>query len=114
MLHMKKAKKYKVTVDECFDFCVQSCCRQHGENCWLYPPLIKAYRQIFDCGGLNGVKLHSIEVWNGVDVVAGEIGYSIGGVYTSLSGFTLQDSAGTIQCCVVPKILRTVVLRFGI
>ena len=103
---IKKAKKYKITVDECFDFCLQSCCTQHGEHCWFYPALINAYRHIFECGGLNGVKMHSIEVWAGDDVVAGEVGYAVGGVYTSLSGFTLQDSAGTVQCCAVPKLLK--------
>ena len=44
---------------------------------------------------------------SGGEIVAGEIGYAVGGVYTSLSGFSFADSAGTIQCCAVAKMLQT-------
>jgi len=107
----KKSKKFRVTVDKCFDFCLQQCCVQHGDHCWFYPALIQSYRNIFDQndnGGVLGVTLHSIEVWsNSGSVVAGEVGYAVAGVYTSLSGFKLLDSAGTIQLSVVPAILQS-------
>ena len=54
--------------------------------------------------------MHSIELWDKEtgNLVAGEIGYAIGGVYTSLSGFRKPGtkSAGTIQCCCVAALLR--------
>ncbi len=107
----KKSKKFRVTVDKCFDFCIQQCCVQHGDHCWFYPALIQSYKSIFDQndkGGVLGVTLHSIEVWsNDGSVVAGEVGYAVAGVYTSLSGFKLLDSAGTIQLSVVPSILQS-------
>ena len=107
----KKSKNFYVSIDECFDFCIQQCCKQHGDHCWFYPALIQSYRHIFDRndqGGLLGVTMHSIEVWsNDGSVVAGEVGYAIAGVYTSLSGFKLLKSAGTIQLSVVPAILKS-------
>eukprot|EP00943_MAST-04B_sp_MAST-4B-sp1_P009247 g9247.t1 len=107
----KKSKKFYATVDECFDFCIQQCCKQHGDNCWFYPALIQSYKYIFnknDTGGVLGVTFHSIEVWsNDGSVVAGEVGYAVAGVYTSLSGFKLADSAGTIQLSIVPAILNS-------
>jgi Leu/Phe-tRNA-protein transferase len=103
----KRSSRFRVSVDECFDYCIKMCCEQHGDHCWFYPALIKAYKNIFRSpNGVNGVSMHSVEVWFGDDVVAGEIGYACGGVYTSLSGFSNKDSAGTIQCCCIPKLLK--------
>ena len=38
----------------------------------------------------------------------GEVGYTVGSSYTSLSGFRLSDAngAGTVQCCAVAKLLQ--------
>lgn len=103
----KRAKKFELTVDKCFDFCIQQCCKQHGEGCWFYPALIKAYRKIFyKPDQFKGIKMHSFELWSNGTVVAGEIGYAVGGVYTSVSGFRTIDSSGTIQCCCVAKVLE--------
>lgn len=96
---------------------------QHGESCWFYAPLTKAYREIHAHNNdisFFGVRMHSIELWQpeikAADgallkpkrLVAGELGYTVGGSYTSLSGFRLHDAdgAGTVQCCVLAKVLN--------
>lgn len=98
---------------------------QHGEDCWFYAPLTKAYRAIHSQNsdiGVYGIRIHSVEVWRSEHVaeddtgtvltskrlVAGEVGYTVGKSYTSLSGFRLSDAngAGTVQCCAVAKLLQ--------
>ena len=47
---------------------------------------------------LNGVTCHSIEIWNeSGDLVAGELGTSVGCIYTSLTGFYLESGTGSVQ-----------------
>ncbi|ETW02965.1 hypothetical protein H310_05406 [Aphanomyces invadans] len=97
----KKSKGFHLTFNTAFDSVVAGCHAQHGQA-WLYPPVVTAFRAM-----LNGVpvadqgrqvQLISVELWNDVnDLVAGELGYTNGAMYTSLTGFTGSNGAGTMQ-----------------
>jgi len=111
----KRAKHFDFTVDQAMNEVIKGCQVQHGKHCWFYAPLTKAYRhiqQLNSSGGLQGVRLHSCELWDNKTgkLVAGELGYAVGGIYTSLSGYREpgSKSAGTIQCCCTAIMLRRV------
>lgn len=86
----KKSSRYTITTNQAYEQVVAGCLEQHGES-WLYPPIIAAFDK------LHGVVVHSIELWEGDRLVAGELGYAFGQVYTSLTGFYFDSGTGTIQ-----------------
>ena len=91
------SRAYQLSVDTAFDEVVEKCLAQHGES-WLHPPIVDGFKRLFRCGGSGQVKMHSIEVKRGGKLVAGELGYSVGKTYCSLSGFTTVSGSGSVQC----------------
>jgi hypothetical protein len=52
----KRAKRFDVTCDTCFERVIRLCQEQHGEN-WLYPPIVAAFKAIHAAGpdGIDGL-----------------------------------------------------------
>jgi Leu/Phe-tRNA-protein transferase len=107
---MKKAKKFEFTADTAFAEVAAGIVKIHDHS-WFYPNLVKTFtrmNQAGENGWFNGrVRVHSFEVWQDNKLVAGECGYSCGKVYTSLSGFTFVDGAGTVQMYAMANHLKS-------
>jgi hypothetical protein len=116
---------------------VKLCVKLKGEN-WLCPLLQQAYIYLNKNQDSFRAKFHSMEVWDGDELIAGsffflhsdslerfsfylfilpfffplrayslgELGYVVGGIYTSLSGGCIRDSAGTTQLCLTGILLE--------
>jgi Leu/Phe-tRNA-protein transferase len=54
----KRAKKFRLTADKCFDEVIDRCVEQHGEN-WLYPPMRAAFRALHHWGQARDAKRFS-------------------------------------------------------
>eukprot|EP00045_Choanoeca_perplexa_P005504 m.46576 g.46576 ORF g.46576 m.46576 type:complete len:285 (+) comp13157_c0_seq9:115-969(+) len=99
----KKAKRYQMTINTAFDDVAEGCIDQHGYN-WL-GMVLGSLKQLHE-HPQHGVKVHSIEVWRENQLVAGELGTTVGSVYTSLTGFTRESGSGSVQLVTLCRLLQ--------
>lgn len=85
----------------------------HEGDCWLSDELAGAYlsgsKSKWQRGG---IAFHSVELWDAASgqLVAGEIGYTCGSMYSSCTGFALKDQypgAGTVQLAALGRWLAS-------
>lgn len=86
---------------------------QHGPACWLIPAYASLVHALAAKGASAGLEMHGVELWSQADnvLVAGELGYTIGRVYTSLSGFCSPNDSrfghfGSLQLVLLAERLR--------
>ncbi len=104
-------------VDDC-ERVIEHLVAYHGPDSWLIPPYRALLREL-PATGDPGFALRGTELWatkgmrgtTGERLIAGELGYTIGQTYTSLSGFcTTSDRHwrhyGTLQMVLLAERLR--------
>jgi len=113
----KRAAQFRTSVNEAFDEVVKMI-EKHtytstpGDS-WLTPQLSELYKTVNQLPERvrRGVRFYSFELWHkdSGKLAAGEIGYTVGAIYSSCTGFALKEEfpgSGTLQLCALGKLLQ--------
>jgi leucyl/phenylalanyl-tRNA--protein transferase len=98
-----KSGKYRVTFDQDFAGVIQGCATS-GEregNTWLTPAMIRAYCRMHALG-----HAHSVEAWQGDQLVGGAYGIAIGGLFAAESMFHRARDASKVALAHLVSRLR--------
>jgi Leu/Phe-tRNA-protein transferase len=84
----------------------------HCDGNWIHEPYQSLVRELAPIGN-TAFAIHGVELWarESNELIAGELGYSVGGIYTSLSGFCARNTSswnhsGTLQQVLLARALQ--------
>ncbi|HWM01216.1 MAG TPA: hypothetical protein VNP92_02650 [Actinophytocola sp.] len=93
---------WTTTLDACFDRVVANC-RMGREPRWLTDRLVASLNRLHEAG-----HAHSVEVWDGDELVGGTFGVRVGGVFSADSQFTLRSGAAKVAiACLVRRMAES-------
>jgi Leu/Phe-tRNA-protein transferase len=101
---VRRARGLVLEIDRDFDGCLAATVAAHVDR-WLVEPLCASLASLHR-DPQRGVRAHSVEVRADGRLVAGEVGYTCGAVYTSLAGFHSLSGAGSVQLVCLGRILE--------
>ena len=84
-------RRYRVTVDVAFDAVIAGCAEQLRPHGWITPAFRGAYSTMHNRGSA-----HSVEVWDGDELVGGLYGVEIGGLFAGESMFHRARDASKV------------------
>ena len=82
---------WSTTVDRRFDAVVAACAERPDEGTWIDGSMRRAYRRLHELGWA-----HSVEVWDGDELVGGLYGVRVGGCFTGESMFHRRTDASKV------------------
>ncbi|HJT15927.1 MAG TPA: leucyl/phenylalanyl-tRNA--protein transferase [Thermoanaerobaculia bacterium] len=88
-----KNSGFRFTVDAAFDRVIEACAsvEREDQGTWIGPDIIRAYTRLHREGDA-----HSVEVWEGEELVGGLYGVDAGGAFTGESMFHLRADASKL------------------
>ncbi len=96
-------KHWRLSVDHAFDAVIRACAapRAGDSGTWLVPAMIDAYAHLHRLG-----HAHSVEVWNGEQLVGGIYGVAIGRLFCGESMFSAESGGSKIALVGLAQLLR--------
>ncbi|MEX0619710.1 MAG: leucyl/phenylalanyl-tRNA--protein transferase [Pseudohongiellaceae bacterium] len=95
-----RRKRYTVTMDDCFAAVISRCAkdRRGSHGTWITSAMRKAYCRLHDDGFA-----HSVEVWNGDELVGGLYGIALGQCFFGESMFSIESNTSKIALVFLVK-----------
>jgi leucyl/phenylalanyl-tRNA---protein transferase len=90
----RKSAQFRFTVDQSFQDVIRACSeapRPGQDGTWISDEIVDAYVQFHHAGGA-----HSVEVWDGEELVGGLYGVDAGGAFTGESMFHRAPNASKL------------------
>lgn len=82
---------YRVTLDAAFEQTMRACGETRPDGTWITPEMLEGYAALHRLGWA-----HSVEVWDGDELVGGIYGVAIGGLFAGESMFHRRTDASKI------------------
>jgi leucyl/phenylalanyl-tRNA--protein transferase len=95
-----RSGRFRVTFDQDFDAVIRGC-GERGEGTWITPEMIAAFNDLHRLG-----HAHSVEVWQGDDLVGGVYGVTVGGLFAGESMFSWVRDASKVALVHLVERLR--------
>src|SRR5690606_29643640 len=89
-----RSSKFHLTENQCFDEVIRQCAnvtRKEQDGTWILPDMQKADSSLHQAG-----YAHSVEVWDGAQLVGGLYGVQIGQVFCGESMFSIKSNASKV------------------
>lgn len=94
-----KRQRYQVTVDRAFNDTVEAC--GHREDTWINDEIAELYDGLYKAG-----YTHSIEVWDGEQLVGGVFGVTLGAAFFGESMFSFRPNTSKLALAYLVARLR--------
>jgi Leu/Phe-tRNA-protein transferase len=101
-----------VTINRDTESVINRIVQTYGPRCWLVRPYRELMKEMQLYSGPE-FSLIAVELWSGRHnvMICGELGYTIGGAYTSLTGFLdrgnpVSNTMGTVQLLALARLLQ--------
>ena len=103
----RKSKKFYLKVNRNYQAVIDGVVDQHGRD-WLMQPLANSFAYINAHPDEFQIRCYSIELYDKQtdELVAGELGYVCGSIYTSQTGFRTVSSSGSVQLYLMSELLK--------
>jgi leucyl/phenylalanyl-tRNA--protein transferase len=96
-------KHWQLTLDHAFDAVVRGCAapRRDASGTWIVPAMVDAYNRLYHLG-----HAHSLEVWEGGQLIGGIYGIALGRLFCGESMFSRQSGASKLALVALAKLLH--------
>lgn len=104
-----KKSPYRITLNQAFEEVIEYCADApfRDEETWILPSMMYAYQQLHQQG-----IAHSVEVWNGEELVGGLYGIAIGGFFSGESMFYTAENASKVALIALTQHLQRQQIQF--
>ncbi|HYF44943.1 MAG TPA: leucyl/phenylalanyl-tRNA--protein transferase [Acidimicrobiales bacterium] len=96
----QSAGRFQVSVDRAFPTVIEACADPDRPHGWISRPVIEAYVRLHELGWA-----HSVEVWDGDDLVGGLYGVAVGGLFAGESMFHRARDASKVALLHLVRLL---------